>query len=228
VFSLVVPFHSDVDRLAVTLSQADEARRHGIGEVLYCHNGVALPENVSRDLAAKLRPDARLLHTPVKGIGAGYRLGIEAAREEFVVLSASDLPFGFSDVDAFMLRQPLRVAIGSKAHLQSRIPGYPWSRRAATVLFYLFRRLLLGPGTPRDSQGTIIAETALAQQIVKNVRADDYFFSLEFLTLCARMGIAPVELPVTLARHEGASSVRLWHDSVALAKQTWRLRRRLQ
>lgn len=227
-FSLVVPFHSDVDRLAVTLSQADETRRHGISEVLYCHNGKPLADDVSRELAAKLPADARLLHTSVKGIGAGYRLGIESARDEFVVLSASDLPFGFSDVDAFVQGRPLRVAIGSKAHVQSHIPGYPWSRRAATGLFYLFRRALLGSDTPRDSQGTIIAETALARQILRDVKADDYFFSLEFLTLCTRAGLTPMELPVTLARHEGTSSVRLWHDSIALAKQTWRLRRRLQ
>lgn len=231
-FTLIVPFHRDVARLDATLARLDEGRSHGITETLFCHNGPRLEEDVWRPLASRMPQGARLLHTDAKGIGAGYRIGIEAARERFVVLSASDLPFGFTDVDAFEAERnrgvEVIVAIGSKAHRASRIAGYGWKRRAASKAFYLLRRTLLGRGTPQDSQGTIIAETALAQRIARQVRADDYFFSVEFLTLCARAGAAPLELPVELVREQGESSVHLLHDSIALAKQTWRLRQRLR
>ena len=213
-FTLVVPFHSDVDRLGRVLAAADEARVHGIEEILFCHNG---PGAVPR---LELPPHARLLHTDAKGIGAGYRIGIAEAREPFVVLSACDLPFGFSDVDAFGGH---RLAIGSKAHPRTQMPGYSLLRRLATFGFWLVRRALLGRATPRDFQGTILVETALARRVVGGIEADDSFFPLELITLCTCEGVTPVELPVRCAPPVGASSVDLeW------VRKTWLLRRRLR
>lgn len=219
-FTLVVPFHSDAARLSRVLAAADEARVHGIEEILLCHNGPsAIP-------ALQLPPHARLLHTEAKGIGAGYRLGIANAREPFVVLSASDLPFGFTDVDAF---RGHRLAIGSKAHPRTQLPGYSVLRRAATRVFWLVRRAILGKSTPKDSQGTILLETSLARRVVDRVEADDYFFSLELVTLCIRQeGVTPVELPVRYVPVDGASSVDLLRDTLAMVQKTWRLRRRLR
>lgn len=169
----------------------------------------------------------RLLHTDARGIGAGYRLGIEHASADVCVLSASDLPFGFTDIDAFMALTP-RLAIGSKAHPGSVLTGWGAKRRAAGFAFYLLRRALLGRSTPHDSQGTIIIETVLAKQLLPSVAADDYFFSLEMVTLASENGIDPIEIPVTLESNTGNSSVHLLSDSWALAKKTWALRRRLQ
>ncbi|HEX3110105.1 MAG TPA: hypothetical protein VHU41_13510 [Thermoanaerobaculia bacterium] len=169
----------------------------------------------------------RLLHTDARGIGAGYRLGIEQANAEVCVLSASDLPFGFTDIDAFLALTP-RLAIGSKAHPDSVLAGWGVKRRAAGFAFYLLRRTLLGRGTPHDSQGTILIETALAKRLLPDVRSDDYFFSLEIVTLAIAQGVQAIELPVTLEANSGPSSVSLVNDSVQLAKKTWLLRKRLR
>ena len=219
-FTLVVPFHSDFDRLARVLAAADEARVHGVEEILFCHNGPsAVPQ-------LRLPPHGRLLHTDAKGIGAGYRLGIKHATEPYVVLSASDLPFGFTDVDAF---RGHRLAIGSKAHPRTQLPGYGFVRRAATRTFWLVRRAILGKSTPKDSQGTILIETALAKRVVDRVEADDYFFSLELVTLCIREeGVNAVELPVRYVPTGDASSVNLVSDTIEMVRKTWRLRRRLR
>lgn len=218
-FTLVVPFHSDADRLKRVLAAADEARVHGIEEILFCHNGPsAVPQ-------LDLPPHARLLHTDAEGIGAGYRLGIANAREPYVVLSASGLPFGFTDVDAF---HGHRVAIGSKAHPRTQLPGYSVLRRIPMRAFWLLRRALLGRSTPKDSQGTILIETSLAKKMVDRVEADDCFFSLELVTLCIRDGVNPVELPVRYVPDGGASPVSLVRDAVEMARKTWRLRRRLR
>jgi hypothetical protein len=217
-FTLVVPFHADIDRLPRVLGAANEAHRHGISEILFCHNG---PNPVPR---LELPPNSRLLHTDAKGIGAGYRLGIAEARQQFVVLSASDLPFGFTDVDEFRKRDGLRLAIGSKAHPQTEMPGYSLLRRTATYIFWLVRRAILGKDTPKDSQGTILIETGLAKQIVDGVASDDYFFSLELLTHCIRAGVVPVELPVRYEGGEGPSAVNLVSDTIAMVRKTWQLR----
>jgi dolichyl-phosphate beta-glucosyltransferase len=228
VFTLVVPFHSDADRLSRVFAAADAAAAHGVTEILFCHNGGALSPDARVAIEKRLPAMGRLLHTDVKGIGAGYRLGITEASTEFVVLSASDLPFGFSDLESFVAAGKPSLAIGSKAHPGTKLPGYSPLRRTATHAFWLVRRILLGPSTPRDSQGTIIARTALAKTIGRDVRSDDYFFSLELLTLCIRAGETPVELPVRFEETGGKSSVRLVHDTIELVKKTWRLRRRLR
>jgi hypothetical protein len=229
VFTLVVPFHRDAGRLERVFALAEEAKRHGIGQILFCHNGVPLDEATQEALTRRLPLHAALLHTDGRGIGAGYRLGIANATGEYVVLSASDLPFGFTDVDAFQaLDARPRLAIGSKAHPQSRLAGWGAARSLASFGFYALRRLLLGP-TPKDSQGTILVETSLARSVLAEVEADDYFFSLEIVTMCARRGqTVPVELPITLEAHDGASSVNLVSDSLKMARNTWRLRRRLR
>lgn len=227
-FTLVVPFHADVDRLARVFTAADEARRRGIGEILFCHNGGALDPAMRAAIEARLPTDARLLHTDAKGLGAGYRIGIAAARGSHVILSASDLPFGFSDLESYLEARSPRVAIGSKAHPRTQLPGYNPLRRVMTTCFWLVRRVLLGPGTPKDSQGTILIESELAKRIALDVEADDYFFAIELLTLCARAGAVPVEVPVRYEHLAGASSVRIVHDALEMIRKTWRLRRRLR
>lgn len=228
-FALVVPFHRDVTRLDRVLASYDEALDHGISEILFCHNGPPLDEATVEQLRRRLPPEARFLHIDERGIGAGYRLGIEHSTAPWTVLSASDLPFGFSDVRAFVACDPRpSVAIGSKAHRDSKLPGWSAKRRAAGLAFYLLRRTLLGRKTPGDSQGTIVIETALAKRLLGDVKADDYFFSLEILTIAAARGFEPVELPVKLEDAGGSSSVSLVHDSIALARKTWALRRRLR
>jgi hypothetical protein len=228
VFTLVVPFHSDADRLSRVFAAADESARQGVSEILFCHNGGALTPAARGEIERRLPAAGRLLHTDVKGIGAGYRIGIAEARGAFVILSASDLPFGFSDVEAFVAAGRPRLAIGSKAHPDTKLPGYSPLRITATYAFWLVRRLLLGPSTPKDSQGTIIAHAELAKSLVQDVRSDDYFFSLELLTLSIHKGEKPIELPVRFEETGGKSSVRLVHDTIELVKKTWALRRRLR
>lgn len=227
-FTLVVPFHADVERLARVFAAADEAHRRGIGEILFCHNGGVLDAAARASVEARLPADARLLHTDAKGLGAGYRIGIDAARGTHVILSASDLPFGFSDLEAYVAAGSPPVAIGSKAHPRTELPGYSPLRRFMTTCFWIVRRLLLGPGTPKDSQGTILMETELARRMARNVEADDYFFAIELMTLCARAGEAAVEVPVRYEHVPGASSVRVVRDSLEMIRKTWRLRRRLR
>jgi len=222
-FTLVVPFHADADRLRRVFEAAAEAEARGIGEILFCHNGPRFDPSI----ASMLPPNGRLLHTDVKGIGAGYRIGIMEAKGAHVILSASDLPFGFSDLESYRVAGLPPIAIGSKAHPRTELPGYSVLRRLMTTCFWLVRRTLLGP-TPKDSQGTILIETNLAKNIASDVQADDYFFAIELITLCGRAGAVAVEVPVRYEPVPGPSSVRIVHDSIEMIRKTWALRRRLR
>lgn len=235
-YTLVLPFHSDLTSIGETVRRArDEGGpTHGVGEVLLAHNGTPL----SADARAKVellcapregeKPAVRFVDTTSKGIGAGYKLGIREAREPFVVLSADDLPFGWSDVIAFEKAGRPDFAIGSKAHPESRLVGLPLKRRIASLTFLSLRRLLLGWSTPGDSQGSLILRTALAQALATELVYDHYLCSLELVTLHLERGGRVVELPIVVDHNPHKSSVSVVADGWTMSKELLELRRRVR
>ncbi|MBU6281617.1 hypothetical protein KGQ64_05195 [bacterium] len=222
----VVPFHADVARLHRTIEFLRAGReRHGIAEVLLCHNGPALPAEVQAGLTRTLDPSfERLLHVDAPGVGAGYRLGIENAGAESIVLSASDLPFGFTDVEGWREEERragrrIPFAIGSKGHPRSRLRGRPLSRRVATLAFLWLRRAFLGRLTPLDSQGTFLGDTSLFSSLAREAPSDDWVFTLELATAWTRRtGERATEVPVTLVEEGHESSVSLASDGLRLLR----------
>jgi hypothetical protein len=236
-YSLVLPFHSDLTSIGATTERArNEGAAHGVMEVLLAHNGRPLGDEARREVealvvpAAAGKPEVRLLDTTDKGIGAGYKLGIKNARAEFVILSADDLPFGWSDVDAFERAGRPDFAIGSKAHPDSRRPGESraFSRRVSTYGFLTLRRLLLGWNTPGDSQGSLILRTSTAQSLLPDLVYDHYLSSLELATLHLKRGGKVVEVPTIVDDAPHPSSVSVLRDGWKMATELVDLRRRVK
>lgn len=234
-YSLVLPFHSDLTSIGKTVRRArEEGGEHGVREVLLAHNGRPLTPEAQAEVLALVapaeagRPEVRFLDTTAKGIGAGYKLGIREAREEFVILSADDLPFGWTDVAAFERAGRPDFAIGSKAHPQSRIAGVTLKRRISSFGFLTLRRLLLGRRTPGDSQGTLILRTSLAKRLLPDLSYDHYLVSLELVTLHLERGGSVVEVPIVYEDIPHPSSVSVVRDGVRMAKELVELRRRVR
>ena len=234
-WSLILPFHSDSERLYATLDFLELKRKsYRIAEILLCHNGPRLnPEAEELLLAHARHTGAICLHTETKGLGAGYRLGIKHAGQPYLLLSASDLPFGLSDLDSFYEYQSLfdetpRFAIGSKGQKESVIEGNYLGRRALSYVFWLLRVIFLGRQTPRDSQGTLLIEASLAKELVTRSAYEDYFFSLELISLAQQRGIRIIELPIYYRPGGAASSVLLLRDGWKMAKQLLELSRRMK
>lgn len=234
-YSLVLPFHSDLTSIVSSTQRArDEGHALGIREVILAHNGRELEPAAKATIEALVapatadKPEVRFLHTDAKGIGAGYKLGIAAAREEFVVLSADDLCFGWTDVRAFERAGRPDFAIGSKAHPESQLRGIVFGRRVSTLAFRLLRMLVLGPKTPGDSQGTLIIRTALAKALGARVQSDHYLASLELATLQLEEGGSVVEVPITNEDEPHPSSVSVGRDGWRMFKELIELRRRVR
>jgi glycosyltransferase involved in cell wall biosynthesis len=159
------------------------------------------------------------------GMGNALRRGIAVATGDILVLSAADLPFAFTDLDALLATDPRpRLAIGSKAHKRSRTQ-IPAMRRTMSEAFRLLRVAVLGLGV-RDSQGTILIDAPLARMIAPHLRCRDFLISTEIVAWGARLGATPVELPVTYIATPG-STVSPIGDSVRMARGLFSLRRRL-
>lgn len=231
-YTLVLPFHGILDSILESARTARvEGAAEGIREVLLAHNGNVLPPEKQAEVDAVCAPaDAshpavRFVHTDRKGLGAGYRLGIEEAREEFVILSADDLPFGWTDVREFERAGRPDFAIGSKAHRRSKVQGVTFTRKLSTFGFKTLRRVVLGWNTPGDSQGSLIVRTSLAQSFLPELHYDNYLSSLELATLHLRAGGKIVEVPIA-NKPPQPTSVSLFKDSMLMARGLFELRTR--
>lgn len=225
-FSLVLPFHNfDAAVLFSTLNKiTNECAEQGIVEVILAHNGAPLDCPLPAIATAGL---IKFLHTDTKGLGAGYKIGILNATADYVILSSVDLPFGWSDLQAFKQTSNCDFAIGSKGHPESQLQRVTIKRRIVSRLFYGLRRLLLGKNTPYDSQGSLIIKIELARQLVKQCECDDYLISLELACLQLRSNGKVTELPIKVGNVSSATSISIIRDGVRMMKGVWRIRQRL-
>ena len=233
-FTFIVPVHNESATLPGTMQRLDEARAR------YPIDAIVAVENGSRDdtwavlqqLAARY-PALRIFAEPTAGIGHAYHRGIaEALRalppgaETYLVLTACDLPFGFTDLDS-MLALPERpmVAIGSKAKLVVGVTP-SLGRRAMSRTYQLARRALVGMKT-LDCQGSFLVHSDVARRVHPHIRARDFFYTTE---LCARLehqGILPVEVAIQLDPEIRPSTVRPFKHGTAMLRQLLALRREL-
>ena len=196
---------------------------------------VILVENGSTDASAELC--ARLAGSSADdgvsvtvtqsetGLGNALRRGMAVATGDILVLSAADLPFGFTDLDALLALEPRpRLAIGSKAHRRSRT-RISAVRRTMSEAFRLLRFAVLGLRV-RDSQGTILIEAQLAREIAPHLRCGDFLISTEIVAWGVRLGATAVELPITYTASSG-STVSPIRDSLRMARGLFSLRHRL-
>lgn len=228
--SYVLPVHNQARVIESSVQQL-LARLH-----TFPGSEVILVENASTDSSAALcaRLESRSAGDTVsvrvtqseKGMGNALRRGMALATGDVLVLTAADLPFGFTDLDALLACRPRpRLAIGSKAHPRSRTT-VPIVRRTMSEAFRLLRLAVLGLRV-RDTQGTILIDAALAHELAPLLRCADFLISTEVVAWGARLGVTPRELPITYVATPG-TTVSPVRDSLRMARGLFLLRRRLQ
>ena len=140
------------------------------------------------------------------GLGEALRSGVLASSGGRLLLTADDLPFGFSDLDQFKaLPSEVVVAVGSKSH-----PGSVVSRsRLRTVqsrIFRFLRAALLQSGVG-DSQGTLWVDGTWGRAFALLSREAGLMWTTELVLAAEQQGIRVEEVPVALDdRHESGSS----------------------
>jgi dolichyl-phosphate beta-glucosyltransferase len=243
----VLPVHNDetvlegnVRRLVTYLERFDDA-------------SVYLVENGSRDASwevaqrlatpakgasdgdgsDRVRVPVRAFREPEAGLGYAYHRGLVETLAAFgparawAVLTASDLPFGLSDLEAALghLHRPkCRILIGSKAHPDSQADTGT-KRRVMSFAYRVARRAVLGMRVS-DSQGSVFLRLDLASELLPKVRARDFFYSTELCHYAERAGETIEELPVVLEAEQRASTVKPLKHGVDMARQLIKLRRR--
>lgn len=228
--SYLVPIYNEELVLADTAKTIiARLEDHPGSEVILVENGSTdrSPQLVEELAEALSGPNVRVIaaHSP-KGYGNAMRHGIDLASGDLLVITAADLPFGFSDLDEALARRPRpALMIGSKAHPGSLVEVSA-KRKLMSSAFRLLRRFALGLNVG-DSQGTILIDRALAARIRPHLASADFFFSTELIALATRLGVTPVELPVDYSHPRPGSTVRPFHDGLRMARAVFELRPRL-
>ena len=162
--------------------------------------------------------------TSAKGLGYAWRRGMAIARCEVIVLTAADLPFGFTDLDGYLGISPRpALAIGSKTHPDSQVETSR-TRQALSVGFGLLRAGLVG--VRLDTQGTVLMQRSLAAGLLPRLRSGDFLIGAEITCWAIREGVTAVEIPIVYAA-SGRSTVSPLRDSTRMARGLFELRRRL-
>ena len=226
--SYVMPVHNQMADLRRTVRLLVERLGHLPGsEVVLVENGSSDGSGpLCLSLAAMFDgPDVSVrVTTSARGLGFAWRRGMAMARGELLVLTAADLPFGFTDLDGYLGMDPRPpLVMGSKTHPESQIET-PLLRRTMSAGFGLLRQGLVGLTV--DTQGTVLITRTLAAALLPRLQAGDFLIGAEINCWAVRAGVTPVELPVVYTA-SGRSTVSPVRDSAAMAAGLFALRRRL-
>lgn len=235
----IVPVHNDERHLEKMVAQLVEYLKkqplHFL--IILVENGSqdASPQKVMESAQKFSDCGVQALSLKDRGMGfalsAGMNQGLKIKEEKnlsdfWFILTASDLPFGFSDLEEFRHRLSVspqfKIAIGSKAHPQSQVKNSR-TRKIASLCYRWARGLILHMKV-RDSQGSIFILSSLAQDLIPLVRSRDFFYSTELIYWAEKQKIPIVELPVVLAKECRPSSVHLLRDSWRMLKQMMALK----
>ncbi|HVC42218.1 MAG TPA: glycosyltransferase [Candidatus Saccharimonadales bacterium] len=226
--SYVIPVHNQIADLRKTVRLLVARLGHLPGsEVILVENGStdgSGPLCLSLAATSDSEEVAVRVTTSAKGLGFAWRRGMALARGDTFILTAADLPFGFTDLDGYLGLSPRpQLVMGSKTHPESQIES-PVLRRTMSAGFGLLRAGLIGLNI--DTQGSVLIQRSLAQILLPRLHAGDYLIGAEINMWAVHEGVTPVEVPVVYTA-SGRSTVSPLRDSVSMAAGLLALRRRL-
>ena len=222
--TVILPCYNEAERLPGTLQAllAHLSAVPGEVEVLVVDDGSTdATVSVAEAAAAVDRRIRVLSYCPNRGKGFAVRTGMLAAQGELVVFTDADGSYSPSDLDrivAALAQAP--VAIGTRAGDASG----PVARRAASRVFNLAIRGVLGLPFGDTQSGLKGFRRAAAQQIFSQARVDGFAFDVEVLWLAGQLRLEVAEVGVQALERQG-SKVQMVADALAMLGEVWTVRR---
>lgn len=236
-FYYLVAAHNEALVLEKTVQElAAIPQRFPGSEVLLLDNGsVDGTWPLCQRLAAANPAWLSAYHDDAKGLGVAFQRGLlelqkrKIAPDSWVMFCASDLPFGFSDLESFLSLGPTAwkenlLFVGSKRHPRSQVQR-SWKRRLGSLVFELARYLVLQIKT-KDTQGALFLRGDQVSHLAGKLRSEDYFFTAELVYFCEKAGKV-TEMPVTLRPEIRTSNISILKDGYKSLRQLIQFRRSL-
>ena len=208
--SVIMPCLNEAATVAKCVAKARAALEGAglVGEVVVADNG---SDDGSPALAEAA--GARVVAAPVRGYGAAYLAGLEAARGTYLVLGDADDTYDFAAVPEFVaaLKAGADVVMGSR--FRGRIlPGaMPWLHRyVGNPILSGILSLFFGRGVS-DAHCGLRAMTREASDRMR-LRSTGMEFASEMVALALRHGLRVAEIPITYYPRGGESKLRSFRD----------------
>ncbi len=227
--SLVIPAYNEGQRLGATLRAL--AAYFGAAGFPY---EILLVDDGSTDGTATLVAEATaadpalraLAYLPNRGKGYAIRVGVLAARGDYVMFTDADLSIPIAITADFLvaLRGGYDIAIASRWHPDSTnlVPPPLFRRVMGETFRWCVRRLVISD--VRDTQcGCKAYRAEVARRLFGQSRIDRFSFDAEVIFLAARAGYRIKEVPFALHYSPG-SSVRPIRDSLLMLRDLLRIR----
>jgi glycosyltransferase involved in cell wall biosynthesis len=238
--SYVLPVHNDETTLAASVARlAEHLRQYRDSEILLVENGSRDESWRECQKLAGVQDDVPVFafEEPNAGIGYAYARGLAELERmhgpedtRWAVLTGSDIPWGFSDLDsakAFLTTGNAPVIVGSKAHPDS-VSFAGWKRYGMSLAFRVLRRLIAGM-TTGDSQGSFFIRLDVAVPLARRIVSRDFFYTTELVYFAEALKDGVVEVPAVIEPSQlvpGVTSVRPFKHGTAMLKQLIALRAR--
>jgi glycosyltransferase involved in cell wall biosynthesis len=208
--SVIMPCLNEAATVATCVRKARAAlAAAGLdGEVVVADNGSS---DSSPALAAEA--GARVVPAAVRGYGAAYLAGLEAARGRYLVLGDADDTYDFGAVPAFVAA----LAAGNDVVLGSRfrgtiLPGaMPWLHRyVGNPVLSGILSLFFGARIS-DAHCGLRAMTRQASERMR-LKSSGMEFASEMVAIALRHGLKVAEIPITYYPRGGQSKLRSFRD----------------
>ena len=230
--SLIVPAYNEAERLPATLRHAADAlpRLAEASEIIVVDDGSSDDTTAVVEGFASPVP-LRVIRLPRnRGKGAAVAAGIAAARHPLIAFTDADCPYDLERLRpmlAALLGDAADVAIGARELADSEINrGYGVLRLLSGRTLSVLTSLALGLPF-RDSQCGLKAFRAdVARRLFALRTVDGFGFDFEILTAALHNGLRVQRFPVQLT-HNDDSRIALVRDSLRMARDLWRVRRKL-
>ncbi len=229
-WAVVIPAHNSSLNIRHTVDELSEyfKSKSLSGQVIIVENGSKDDTwEVMSSIEATSLPFSLVITRSEKGLGNAIREGLIHVSTDFVLITADDLPFGFSDIEHYFEREfSSDIAIGSKAHPETD-GERSISRKIMSATFRIIRRVVLGLNFG-DTQGSLMGHAALICQLASETKQENYLISTELIVLADRRNSTIVELPVSFRRAIRKSNINVIEDSIKMLRGLFEVRRSLK
>ena len=199
--SFCVPVYNEeriiLSKVAEIQKGLEKSLKNKSYEILVVENGST--DNTLKELAKIKVKNVRVITLKSKGHGLAMKTSILQAKGENVLLTAIDLPFGFSDLQEMLkLSNQFDIIFGSKAHPKSLIYS-PLLRKISSGIYRFLLRLFFAVKIG-DTQGTVFLKKERILPILKNCDSENAFFSAQLAIFAVKEKLRITEVPVRMKK----------------------------
>jgi glycosyltransferase involved in cell wall biosynthesis len=199
--SFCVPVYNEEEIILFKINEIQKGLRKILKdknfEILIVENGST--DDTLKELAKVRAKNVRVIKIKTKGHGLAMKASIQQANAEFVLLTAIDLPFGFSDLKEMLkIANTYDIIIGSKSHPKS-ITHSPLQRRISSTIYRLLLKIFFNVKVG-DTQGTIFIKRDKILPLLKDCDAENAFFSAQLVIFTEKNKFKITEVPIKMEK----------------------------